>query len=77
MDVCFDCVRHLVVDNETDVLHIDTTTRQVSGNQNICIAGSEGLQGRLSLILIFSRVKSRRTPLLSKGLERDPNPRWY
>ena len=56
MNICFDCVRHLVVDNESDILHIDTTTRQVSGNEDICIAGSEGLQSCLSLILILARV---------------------
>ena len=56
MHVRLDRVCHLVVDNESDILHIDTTTRQVSGNEDICIAGSEGLQSCLSLILILARV---------------------
>ena len=56
MNIRFNRVGHLEVNDQTDVLHIDTTTRQVSGNEDICIAGSEGLQSCLSLILILARV---------------------
>ena len=56
MNIRLDGVGHLVVDNQRNVLHIDTTTCQVSGNEDICIAGSEGLQSCLSLILILARV---------------------
>lgn len=41
MDICLDGIGHLVIDDQTDVLYIDTTTRKVSCDQDICIAGTQ------------------------------------
>jgi hypothetical protein len=40
MHVCFDRACHLVVDDETDVLDINTTSSKISGNKDIGFAGS-------------------------------------
>ena len=63
VDVGLDCVRHLVVDDQTNVCHIDTTAGEIGGHQDVCISGTECLQGRLSLLLILARVQRGRVPL--------------
>lgn len=35
MNVCLDSVSHLVVDDQTNILYIDTTTRKICGDQNV------------------------------------------
>ena len=41
MHVGLDGVRHLVIDHQTNVLDINTTTGKVSGNQDVRIAGTQ------------------------------------
>ena len=43
MNVGFDGVRHLVVDNQADVLDINTTTGKICCDQDIRIACPQGL----------------------------------
>ena len=54
MHVCFNGVGHLVVDNQSDVLDINTTTGKVSSHQNVRVPVAQGLQRGFSLFLILS-----------------------
>lgn len=63
MHVGLNCVRHLVVDDQADILHIDTTSGQVGGDENISIAGTQGLQRGLSLLLVLAGMQRSRIPL--------------
>lgn len=35
MDVCLDRVGHLVVDNQADVLHVNTTTSKICSDEDV------------------------------------------
>ena len=41
MHVGLDGVRHLVIDHQTNVLDINTTTGKVGGDQDVRIAGTQ------------------------------------
>ena len=41
MHVGFDGVGHLVVDDQGNVRYINTTTRQVGGNENVGVSGAQ------------------------------------
>ena len=43
MHVRLNRVRHLVVDNEADVLDVDTTSGEIGGHENIGVSGAQGL----------------------------------
>lgn len=63
MNVCLDRVGHLVVDDQADVLNIDTTTSQVGSDQDVRVARPQGLQRGFSLFLVLARVQGCRAPL--------------
>lgn len=63
MHVCLNRVGHLVVDDKRDVLHIDTTSREIGGHENVGVPVSERLQSSFSLFLILAGVQSRGAPL--------------
>ena len=63
MNVCFDGVRHLVVDDQADILYVNTTTSEIRGNKNIRVPGAQRLQSGFSLFLVLARVQGRRAPL--------------
>ena len=54
MDIRLNGVRHLEVDDETDVLHVDTTPSKISGDEHLRLAITKGLQRGLTLLLIFA-----------------------
>ena len=43
MHVRLNRVRHLVVDNEADVLNVDTTSGEIGGHEDIGVSGAQGL----------------------------------
>lgn len=43
MHICFDCIGHLEVDDQTNVLHVDTTAGQISGYKDMCLAAAQSL----------------------------------
>ena len=63
VNVSFNGVGHLVIDDERDVLYVNTTTSQVGSDENVRFARSEGLKGGFTLILRFARVKRGGAPL--------------
>ena len=63
MHVGLDCARHLEVDDKGNILHVDTTTREVRRDQNVGGTRAECLQRSLSLLLIFARMQGRGAPL--------------
>jgi hypothetical protein len=40
MHVCLDGTCHLVVDDKTDILDINTTSSKVRGNEDVGVAGT-------------------------------------
>ena len=54
----------LVVDNESDLLNIDTSGQQISGDKNSCGSSSEFLHDCVSLHLIHFTVHSRYSEIL-------------
>ncbi len=56
MDVVLLLHRELVVDNETDLLDIDTSGKQVSGDENTDGTGSELLHHDFTLLLVHLSV---------------------
>jgi hypothetical protein len=54
--VCLNAPCHLEVNDETDILHIDATSRQISSHKNVCFPRSQRCQGRFPLFLVLSRV---------------------
>lgn len=65
MHVGFYRVGHLVIDDERDVLHVDTTSGEVGGDENVGMPVAERLQRRFSLFLVLARVQRRGAPLQS------------
>lgn len=63
MNVCLDGVGHLEVDDETNVLDVDTTTSKVGRDKHIGLSIPEGLQRGLTLLLVLAGVESSGTEL--------------
>ena len=63
MHVCLDAARHLVIDDQAHVLHIDTTAREVGRNQHVRFARPKRLQSCLALVLLLVRVQRGSAPL--------------
>ena len=63
MNIGFDCIGHLVVDNQCNVGYVDTTTGEIGGNEDVGFPRAEGLQSRFSLLLILARMKRCGAPL--------------
>ena len=63
MHIGFDSVGHLVIDDQTDVLDIVTTSGKVGSNKEIRISSTKGLQSSLSLFLVLARVQRCCAPL--------------
>ena len=61
--VCLDRVRHLVINDEADVLHVDTTTGEVGGDEDVRVACPQRLQRGFSLFLVLAGVQRRGAPL--------------
>ena len=61
--ISFDCIGHLVIDDQANVLDIDTTTSQIGSDENVRIAGTQGLQRSFSLLLVFAGVQGGCVPL--------------
>lgn len=59
VDVVFLLLRQLVVDDETNLLNVNTSGQQVSGNENSGGASSEFLHDHVSLHLVHLAVHSR------------------
>mmetsp|Transcript_25834 Transcript_25834/g.18297 ORF Transcript_25834/g.18297 Transcript_25834/m.18297 type:complete len:213 (-) Transcript_25834:736-1374(-) len=59
MDVVLLLEGQLVVDNETNLLHINTSSKQISGNKNTDSTGSEFLHHSLSLELVHLTMHDR------------------
>ncbi len=67
VNISLDGVCHLVVDNETDILHVDTTSGKICSHEKVGIACPKGLQSCFSLLLGFSRVQGRSVPLIEQN----------
>lgn len=63
VNVRLDRVRHLEVDDERNVWHVDTTTCEIGGDKDVDFSGSQLLERGFSLLLCFARVQSRGGPL--------------
>lgn len=63
MDICFDSVCHLVINDQADILHVDTTTSEIGGDEDVRITGAQRLQSSFSLLLVLARVQGRGAPL--------------
>lgn len=63
MDVCLDRVGHLVVDNQADVLHVNTTTSKICSDEDVRVARAQRLQRSFSLLLVLARVQGCCAPL--------------
>ena len=62
----FDRLGHVVVDDEGDVLDVDTTTRHVGRHEDVLGAALQAGQRDLSLLLTFTSVKRRSVELKGK-----------
>jgi hypothetical protein len=63
MNVGLDRVGHVKVDDESDIRHIDTTSRKIGGDEDVDLAVANRLQRGLALLLVLARVQRRRAPL--------------
>ena len=68
MNVSFDIIRHLEIDDERDVRNIDTTTSEIRSDQDIAFSISDRIQRCFSLFLILSRMQCRDVPLRICGI---------
>ena len=58
--VCFDAFGHVVIDDEGDVLDVDTTAGHVGGHQDVLGAGLQTRKGELTLFLTLATVQRGR-----------------
>lgn len=58
MSVILNRLGHVVVDDERDVLDVDTATGHVSSDEDVLSAGFEIGQGELTLLLSLATVQS-------------------
>ncbi len=63
MHVGFDGVSHLVIDDQADVLNVDTSSCEIGSNEHGCISIAKGSECGFSLILSLAGVQSRWGPL--------------
>ena len=56
----FNVFRHVVVDDQRNVLDVDTSTGHVSCNEHVFTAVLQGSEGKLSLVLTLTSVKGAR-----------------
>ena len=63
MHIRLDRTRHLIVDDQTDILHVNATSREVSGYQDVSLSRPQRLQRSLALLLSLARMQCSRRPL--------------
>ena len=63
MNVRLDGICHLEVDDQTDILHVDTTPSKISRDENLGFPAPERLQCSFTLFLVFAGMQSRGTEL--------------
>lgn len=61
--VRLDGAGHLVVDDEADVLDVDTASREVRRDEHVRVARAQRRERRLALLLRLAGVQRRRAPL--------------
>ena len=54
VNIRFDRIGHLIVDHETDIRHIDTSTCEIGGYQNFGLTRSKCCERSLTLFLTFT-----------------------
>ena len=59
--VCVDST-HVVVDDERDVGHVDTTPSEIGRDHDVRVTIAQGLERGLALLLVLVRVHRRRRP---------------
>ena len=59
VSVGVDRLGHVVIENQADVLDVNTSTSHVSGHQDVLGAGLQTRQGELTLLLPFATVQRR------------------
>ena len=67
VNVSLDRVRHLEVDDERDVGHVDTATGEVGRYEDVALARADRVERRLALLLVLARVQCCHTPLSERG----------
>ena len=62
MHIRLDSPRHLEVDDQADVLHIDTTASKVGRDEDVGLARAQRRESGLALLLVLAGVQGRRRP---------------
>jgi hypothetical protein len=61
--VGLDSTCHLEIDDQADVLHVDTSPGKISCNEDVRVVVAEGRERSFSLFLIFARMEGGGAPL--------------
>ena len=68
MDVIFNIIRHIKVNNYTDILHIESSCRHVSSNKHGESSFLELCQGRVTLIEEVEEVEEVEMEVVDEGV---------
>lgn len=63
VNIGLDSARHLEINNQTNVLYINTSSGKVSGDKDVRVTITEGCQRSFSLLLILARMEGGGAPL--------------
>src|SRR3989338_1126448 len=72
MDVVLEVAWQVIVDDQRDLLHIDTTGEEISGDEDTRGAGAELVEDDLTLVLVDVRVSGRDGELARAHLLGEP-----
>lgn len=71
MNIRLDRITHLEVDYQRNVGNVDTTTGEVRCDEDVALAGTDRVERRFALFLVFAGVEGRGGPLFGAKEEED------